>query len=249
MANILHVTQWWSYNSITVLLKIDIRRTIIVSHFLISPFLLMPISRVPLAVASNLVQANIHNGSVLNYPGRLVAHRSNRNQGSRSNGTRSSSTANESSTVVEDISTVTALQQQIISTVAAAEMGRKGAVTGEDVILVDQQIQLQSEDATEMDVTGLGAGGDSDQRLLLGSSNGSGAMKEGSVGRKTCSKQKKIFIKAGNDQSAIVHSKEKPMVTIVNIGGGMDGTEMRNVDGGEQKEGEEEDAIDILAHL
>lgn len=185
-----------------------------------------------------------------------MAHRSNRNQGSRSNGTRSSSTANESSTVVEDISTVTALQQQIISTVAAVEMGRKGAVTGEDVILVDQQIQLQSEDATEMDVTGLGAGGDSDQRLLLGSSNGSGALKEGSVGRKTGSKQKKIFIKAGNDQSAIVHSgggrKEKPMVTIVNIGGGMDGTEMRNVDGGEGKEGdksEEEDAIDILAHL
>lgn len=202
--------------------------------------------RVPLAVASNLVQGN-------HYPGRLVAHRSR----ARNQGVMESVPA----TVVEDISTVTALQHQIISTVAAVERAK-----GDDVIRVDQQ----PEDVTEMDVTGLGSGSDSDQRLLLGSGGGGGgtagigviaATKEGSVGRKTGSKQKKIFIRnSTTTQHTTVDlqtgatttttsgsgekRKERPMVTIVTIGG----QEPSTLGSGGQKEADE-DKIDILAHL
>lgn len=164
----------------------------------------------------------------------------------------------------EDISTVTAaLQQhqqqhhQIISTVAAVEIiegNRKGvrrSSIDNDVIRVDQQQQL-AEDASEL---GLGAGGDSDQRLLLGNGNdGVGVTKEGSVGRKTTggSKQKKmIFIRAGGEQSVTTTSggrKEKPpMVTIVTIGGMEATAAMRNGEAGDDES--EEDKVDILAHL
>lgn len=220
------------------------------------------------------MQANIHNGSVLNYTGRLVAHRSNHRSGGNqgrtttatATSTRNAENAQPMATAMaaEDISTVTAaLQQhqqqhhQIISTVAAVEIiegNRKGvrrSSIDNDVIRVDQQQQL-AEDASEL---GLGAGGDSDQRLLLGNGNdGVGVTKEGSVGRKTTggSKQKKmIFIRAGGEQSVTTTSggrKEKPpMVTIVTIGAMEATAAMRNGEAGDDES--EEDKVDILAHL
>lgn len=219
------------------------------------------------------MQANIHSGSVLNYPGRLVGvHRSanirSGNHGTTRNAEHLQSTGGSGGGVREDISTVTALQQQIISTVASVEINERKR-GGDD---------QQPEDATEMDVTGLGAGGDSDQRMLLGGGGGGGVVKEGSVGKKTGSKQKKIFIRnsaasavttavATGDQSSTNTTttttnggggnKEKPLVTILTIGNRLDSTTMTmsNGGGGERRrsnrsgEDSEEDKIDILAHL
>lgn len=202
-------------------------------YFLIPSLPFTPF-RVPFTVASNLVQANIHSGSVLHYPGRLVAHRGGGNRAAGNQGLRT-----VEATVVEEISAVAAVEIQ-----GHRKGGSGGGVGSEDVILVDQQ---RPEDATETDVTCLSAGVDSDQRLLLGS--GGGATKEGSVGRRTGSKQKKISIRnatasggvAASNGGGMEEKKEKPMITIVTIGGRESAP-----DGSEEGD---EDKIDILAHL
>ena len=218
-----------------------------------------PPHRVPLTVASNLVQANIH------YPGRLVGVHRSGNHRSGNHGTTRNAENLQATGGGEDIATVTALQQQIIATVASVEIQRK-------------DVDGQPED-TELDVTGLGAGGDSDQRMLLAGSGGVGvavvAAKEGSVGKRTGSKQqKKIFIRNGSSTGAAVTSqsgdasavgvgnKEKPMVTIVTIGSCLEqaqstpppvvpltATTTTTTINGTPGEESEEDKIDILAHL
>lgn len=131
------------------------------------------------------MQANIH------YPGRLVvAYRSNRN----TNGCRGTASENNSSA----ISTVTAaLQSQMLSTAHHK--------LPQDVVIVP------AENSAELEASGGGAGADSDQRLLLGG----GSAKEGSVGKRTGAKQKKICIR--NAETTSNGSSKADCVTVLTI--------------------------------